>query len=112
MAFNFENANKRSTVREGIDTQAMEFKPLKDFCGQTVRVDGFFFTNGRYGKQCVVVGNGYLINMPARATDDFEKWSQDKAAVDAILGGHLALTSIKMLDTKNGTTVIYNYTNK
>lgn len=110
--FNFESANKRNTVREGIDTKKMEFKPLKDFCGQTVNVDGFFFTNGRFGRQVVVVGNGFLINMPGRATEDFQKWADDTEAVDAILKGKLALTHIKMLDTKNGTTCIYDYVNR
>ena len=69
----FEKLNRRSTVREDIDTQAMEFKPLKDFCGTKIKVDGFFFTEGRYGTQVVVVGNGYLINMPKRAAEQFEK---------------------------------------
>ena len=47
--FNEMNGNKK-TVREGIDTRAMDFAPLKDFCGREFVVDGYFFTNGRYGK--------------------------------------------------------------
>ena len=61
----FESLNKRSTVCAGINTQDMEFAPLKDFCGQHFVCEGFFFTDGKYGEQVVVVGAGYLINMPA-----------------------------------------------
>lgn len=111
MAFNFNKLNKRSTVREGIDTQEMEFKPLKDFCGQKIICDGFFFTDGKYGKQVVVVGNGYLINMPARAVEQFEEIAANAEAVDAVLEGYLVLKDIKMIDTRNGKTTAYILTN-
>lgn len=111
MAFNFSNLNKRSTVREGIDTQNMEFKPLKDFCGQKVKCDGFFFTDGKYGKQVVVVGSGYLINMPARAVEQFEQIAADNEAVDAVLKGKLVIKDIKIIDTRNGQTTAYNLDN-
>ena len=111
MAFDFNILNKRSTVREGIDTQEMEFKPLKDFCGQKIRCDGFFFTDGKYGKQVVVVGNGYLINMPARAVYQFEEIADSTEAVDAVLEGRLVLKDIKMIDTRNGKTTAYTLSN-
>ena len=111
MAYNFNNLNKRSTVREGIDTQSMEFKPLKEFCGQRVKCDGFFFTDGKYGKQVVVVGSGYLINMPARAVEQFEEIAGNAEAVDAVLKGHLVLKDIKMVDTRNGKTTAYTLSN-
>lgn len=111
MAYNFDNLNKRSTVREGIDTQSMEFKPLKEFCGQRVKCDGFFFTDGKYGKQVVVVGSGYLINMPARAVEQFEEIAGNAEAVDAVLKGHLVLKDIKMIDTRNGKTTAYTLSN-
>ena len=111
MAYNFDNLNKRSTVREGIDTQSMEFKPLKEFCGQRVKCDGFFFTDGKYGKQVVVVGSGYLINMPARAVEQFEEIAGNAEAVDAVLKGHLVLNDIKMTDTRNGKTTAYTLSN-
>ena len=111
MAFNFNNLNKRSTVREGIDTREMEFKPLKNFCGQKIKCDGFFFTEGKYGKQVVLVGNGYLINMPTRAVDQFEAISANVEAVDAVLTGHLLIKDIKMIDTRNGKTTAYTLDN-
>ena len=104
----FEKLNKRNTVKEGINTQEMEFKPLKDFCGAKLRVDGFFFTEGRYGTQVVIVANGYLINMPKRAVEQFETIANDGKMVDAVLDGHLEIKNIKMLDTKNGQTVGYD----
>lgn len=109
--FNFNNLNKRSTVMDGIDTQEMEFKPLKDFCGQRIKCQGFFFTDGKYGKQVVVVGNGYLINMPARAVEQFEVIAGDADALDAVLKGKLVLEGIKMIDTRNGKTTAYTLAN-
>ena len=72
--FNELNTQHVATVKEGIDTDSMEFKPLADFEGQTVKVDGFFFTRSKKYNvdQVVVVGNGYKINMPARAVDVFK----------------------------------------
>lgn len=103
----FNELNFRSTIKKGIDTQNMEFKPIKDFCGQVIKVDGFFFTNGNYGKQVVVVGNGYLINMPSRATEVFEKIENSDKMLNSVLAGHLMINNIKMIDTKNGTTTAY-----
>lgn len=111
MAFNFNNLNKRSTVKEGIDTREMEFKPLKDFCGQRIKCDGFFFTDGKYGKQVVLVGNGYLINMPNRTVNQFEEIAANAEAVDAVLTGHLVIKDIKMVDTRNGKTTAYTLDN-
>lgn len=104
----FKEMNKyTATVREGVDTSDMEFKPLKDFCGKRIKVDGFFFTEGKFGKQVVVVGNGFLINMPGRAVDTFEDIEADKDMLEAVLNGHLCIKEIKMVDTKNGTTAAY-----
>lgn len=107
--FYFERMNVRSTVKNGLDTRNMEFKPLKEFCGKEIVVEGFFFTNGNYGKQVVVVGNGYLINMPMRAVRDFEVFAEHVDAVEDILNGRLKLINIRMLKTKNGTTTVYDY---
>lgn len=111
MSFNFGNLNKRSTVREGINTQDMEFKPLKEFCGQRIKCDGFFFTDGKYGRQVVVVGNGYLINMPSRAVEQFDEIAQNNDAMDEVLKGHLVLKDIKLIDTRNGQTTAYTLAN-
>lgn len=107
----FEDYNvQKQTIREGIDTNAMEFKPISDFVGQTIKVDGFFFTTkGKYGKQVVVVGNGSLINMPKRAVEVFEKIANNEAQLQAVLGGHLMLTDITPITTKNGPSTAYKF---
>lgn len=101
----------KSTVKAGIDTRNLEFTPLSTFCGTTLRVDGFFFTNGKYGKQVVVVGNGYNVNMPKRATEVFERIYNDDKMLKAVLAGRLAITGIKVITTQNGNeTVAYDLT--
>lgn len=104
--FNELNGNTR-VLKDGINTDTMDFVPLKDFCGLEVLVDGYFFTMGRYGKQVVVVGAGSLINMPARAMETFEKIDSNEDMKKAILEGHLKLTGIKIGNTRNGTTTFY-----
>lgn len=105
----FNEYNYKSTVKEGIDTDKMEFLSIKNFVGQDVLVDGFFFTEGRYGKQVVVVGNGYKINLPSRSTEVFQKIANDPEQLQAVLTGHLKLTNIKIKDTRNGTTTIFDF---
>lgn len=109
--FNFENLNLRRTVKEGIDTNEMEFRPLKDYCGESIHCNGFFFTDGKYGEQVVVVGETALINMPKRAVEQFKQIASDEEAVKAVLEGHLIIDEIKMAETKNGTTTIYKLKN-
>lgn len=104
--FNEMNGNKK-TVREGIDTRSMDFAPLKDFCGREFVVDGYFFTNGHYGRQVVVVGAGTLINFPKRATKVFEAIDNDPQKVEAVLKGHLKIKDIEIGQTKNGSAVFY-----
>ena len=106
----FNEYNYKSTVREGINTDAMDFIPIKNLVGrQEIRVDGFFFTQGRYGEQVVVVGNGYKINIPSRNTEIFHKIASDPEQLNAVLTGHLKLTNIRMKNTKNGTTTIFDF---
>ena len=107
----FESYNvQRQTVREGVDTDSMEFKPISEFVGQEIKVDGFFFTTkGKYGKQVVVVGNGSLINMPKRAVEVFEKIADNDTQLQAVLNGHLKLIDIKPISTKNGPSTVYKF---
>lgn len=100
--------NGKRTVKANIDTKAQEFKPLKDFIGHTIEVDGYFFTQSRYGKQVVVVGNGYNINMPKRAVKTFEVIDSDPEMVAAILNNGLIITDIELFKSDNGNdTVTY-----
>lgn len=107
----FEKFNKNvKTIREGVNTDDMEFVKLEEFIGQTVKVDGFFFTEGNYGEQVVVVGNGYLINMPTRCVEDFHEIEGEEKMLYAVLNGHLALTNIREKQAKAGMTTIFDYT--
>lgn len=101
------NKNYANTVKEGIDTEEMEFCKLKDFEGKIIKVDGFFFTRGDYGKQVVVVGNGYKINMPERAVEMFEAIRNDEEMLKAVLDGHLLITNIAPKKAKKGNTYTF-----
>jgi hypothetical protein len=105
----FEQYNKTSkrTVREEINTDDMSFKALKEFVGQVVKVDGFFFTEGKYGKQVVIVGNGAKINIPKRYTPDFEKIRDNDEELAYVLKGGLELVDIHEGDSSNGKTVYF-----
>lgn len=99
--FNELNKGKR-TVREGINTKEQPFRKLEDFVGQTILVDGYFFTTGKFGKQCVVVGNGYNINMPKRAVALFEAIDANEPMLKAVLDGKLELIDIAPFKSDKG----------
>jgi len=107
----FETLNKNSvrTVKEGIDTDKMDFVPLKDFIGKTVKVDGFFFTKSKYGEQVVVIGEGSKINIPKRYTVDFKAIRDDATMLQGVLDGRLTLANIRELDSENGKTVAFDF---
>ena len=102
-----EMNNYKQTVKEGIKLENLPYKPLKDFVDYTLFVDGFFFTNGKYGRQVVVVANGAKINMPARAVETFETIMNDDEKLQAVLGGKLCIVDIRIVETKNGTTTSF-----
>jgi hypothetical protein len=107
----FEEFNTRvQTVREGVNTEELPFAKIGEFEGETIKVDGFFFTKGQFGEQVVVVGNGYKINMPGWCVDDFKKFRDTDAILKNILEGHLSLTEIKRSSTKKGYTYSFKYT--
>lgn len=87
----FEKFNKKRTVNESINTDELEFMPLKEFINEDVQIFGFFFTDGDFGRQVVLVSKDALINMPARAVADFEVMLSDDETVDAIINGELTL---------------------
>lgn len=102
----FAEMNYQNTVREGIDTESMEFVKLAKFIGKEVHVDGFFFTNGKFGKSLVIVGEGYKINAPAHAVGLFETIATDPEKVRGVLNGGLKLVDIAELDTGKGNPTV------
>ena len=105
----FEKFNKSyaNTIKEGIDTDNMEYCKLKEFEGKTIKVDGFFFSKGDYGKQVVVIGNGKKINMPERAVEMFEEIRNNEEMLKAVLDGHLLITNIAPKKAKKGNTYTF-----
>lgn len=103
----FNELNSKRTIKEGLDLTAMPFVKLKALVGDEVKVDGFFFTDGGYGRQAVVVGNGVKINMPQRAVSLFEDIKASPELTKAVLEGHLKLVNIREAQTKKGSTVLF-----
>lgn len=107
----FKELNSVRTIKEGIKLEDLQFRKLKEFTGKTLAVDGFFFTNGDYGKQLVVVARdnegGWKVNMPNRAIDQFEEIKANKEMLAAVLEGHLQITDISEAKVGRGITTVY-----
>ena len=103
----FTELNSKRTIKEGLDLQAMPFIKLKEMVGKEIKVEGFFFTDGGYGRQVVVVGNGAKINMPSRAVSLFEDIKASPELTKAVLEGHLKLINVREAQTKKGSTVLF-----
>lgn len=103
------NAGNTNGLRiEGLDTKDWPFKKIKDFIGEVVPVKGYYITAGKYGDQCVVCGNGVLINMPDRAVKEFKDIFSDEANKKLLLAGKISLKNIKPLETNSGKTTAYD----
>lgn len=113
MSYNFNSLNKANGVRPAdLDTEDFEYTHIREYAGETLPVLGFFFTNGDFGKQVVVITDDCFVNMPKRAVEDFEKIENDPDAKEAVLSGELVLTDIEPAKTKKGKdTVIYKFAN-
>ena len=107
MAFSFNKFNGDMVLRAGVEIDGYEFVKLENYIGEgsIINVDGYFFTNGKYGKQVVVVGNGAKINMPKYATKYFERIDEDEEAKEHVMAGDLVIVDICELETRNGNTV-------
>ena len=114
----FKELNSTRTIKEGIKLEDLQFRKLKDFVGEDLAVDGFFFTNGDYGKQLVVVARtlgkartiiqgAYKVNMPNRAIDQFEGIKANKEQLKGVLEGHLKITDIREEKLGRGGTTLY-----
>ena len=110
----FEKFNRGSNgfVKEGTDLQSMEFKKLKEFIGATLNVDGYFFTNGDYGKQVCIIANGYKINMPLRCVEMFETIDTDEELKNAVVEGKMIIANIEERKTKKGATTTFEFKTK
>ena len=106
----FGELNKKSTVKEGIDTSNMEFKKLREFIGSNVNPVGFFITDGKFGEQAVVVTEECLINMPSYATETFKNLSSEQ--IDAIKDGKMIITDIAVKKIHGKECTVFRYVDK
>ena len=114
----FKELNSTKTIKEGINLEDLEFRKLKEFIGEDLAVDGFFFTNGDYGEQLVVVARtlgkvhaitqgAYKVNMPNRAINQFKQIRDNRDMLNAVLEGHLMITGIEEGKVGRGVTTLY-----
>lgn len=105
----FEKLNKKSNgaMMEGVKLEELDFIKLRDLIGKELAVKGYFFTEGQYGTQVVVVTDEYKVNMPERAVKIFEEINNDPEMRDAVLGGHLLITDIKEGKGKRGKFISF-----
>ena len=106
----FGELNKKSTVREGINTSNMEFKKLREFIGAYVNPVGFFITEGKFGEQAVVVTEDCLINMPSYATETFKNLSAEQ--IEAIKDGKMMITDIAVKEIHGKECTVFRYADK
>lgn len=111
MATDFTQFNKRTTVMPGLNTDGMQFTKLRDHIGEELPVKGFFFTEGRFGKQVTIITDNCLVDMPARAVTVFELMAEDQGALEDIFAGRLIITDIKEVSGGYGTYVGYRFGN-
>lgn len=104
----FKELNSKRTIREGIELTELPFCKLRDLIGKELHVDGFFFTDGGFGRQVVVVAEGLKVNMPARAVSMFEDIRSNSELLNGVLEGHLKITNIREAKAKKGTAVLFD----
>ena len=106
----FGELNKKSTVKEGIDTSNMEFKKLREFIGFNVNPVGFFITEGKFGEQAVVVSEDCLINMPSYTTETLKNLTDEQ--IEAIKDGKMIITDIAVKEIHGKECTVFRYADK
>lgn len=112
MLFEKFNRGTNGVIKEGTKLEEMQFKKLKEFKGETLNVEGYFFTNGDYGKQVCVIANGYKINLPTRAVETFERIDADAESKQGVIDGRMLIINIDETKTKKGTTTTFEFKTK
>lgn len=105
--FNEKNRTGNSVVPANVKLEDMEFVGLKDFIGKEIHVQGYFFSEGKFGTQVSIIAEGKKINMPKRCVEEFASFTEEEKK--AVLAGKLILTDIKEANTKNGTTTVFKF---
>lgn len=97
--------------KANVNTEGMEFVNLIDYDGtKKLDIDGFFFKTGNFGKECVIIADGKLINVPSRAVEEFQQILDDPELSQALIDGKVYLENISIFhDNKyNKDTPIYD----
>lgn len=99
--------------KPNINTEGMEFVNLIEYAKKNVKkldIDGFFFKTGNFGKECVIIADGKLINAPSRAVEEFQQILDDPELSQALIDGKVYLENISVFhDNKyNKDTPIYD----
>lgn len=105
------NGTGKRVMMEGIATEGLDFVKIHDLIGKgDIPVKGFFFSHSKkYNQdQVVVVAEGYLINMPGRAVDEFQTILDTPQYKQALLDGKMVLKDLEELETASGTTTAYD----
>ena len=117
MSFSFESMNhNKKTMKDGLNLDQMgDFVSWKNYIGQDISVEGFFFTKTKYGEQVVIVGHSTQIpenkkiNIPKRFADPFKQIRDNDEALERVIAGKLILANIRELDSENGKTGTFDF---
>lgn len=102
-------AGSRETLPKNIDLNELTYTKARDLVGDQfdpMILQGYFFKNGKYGKEVTLVANraGELlgVNIPNWYVKTFEDLTDEE--VQEILDGKQALASVEPFETQEGNT--------
>lgn len=106
----FAEKNKKHMSTMGIEmSETATFHKLSEFIGEDLHVKGFIITTGgKYGKSvAVAIDENTFISLPKRYVEEFESFTDDE--IEAVKAGKLVLANIRMISSKNGDTMCFDY---
>ena len=101
---------RKSTVKEGIDTKKITYVNAKEIAfegGEPIQLFGYFIQDGKYGESVTLVTETRGINIPKRYVKDFKDLPED--VIEGIKAGELGISAIRPADTDNGPTVFIDF---
>ena len=86
----FTKFNKTNRIEWGVDSSKLPFRKIASVYNDGVRlvkIRGFYFQNGKFGKQANAITDSYIMNLPRYATETIEQILDDPEAVESIKNG-------------------------